>query len=159
MRLLLDNIQEGFRDDCRAANDDIAAFWTNRDSLNVTDGVILYRDRVVCHTPVSPWQGPSIPSFRTPRSWEPNLSYSGRVWPTTTGLSENTALPVIGQHRHKQPRPRFRRQSLQPRSNQYSQTFFFTLVDVTILWLEIDFPDGSRSSKLLMEQHKPVLRG
>ena len=47
MRLLLDNIQEGFPDDRRAANDDIAAFWTYRDSLNVTDGVILYRDRVV----------------------------------------------------------------------------------------------------------------
>ena len=29
------------------ANDNIAASWTYRDSLNVTDGVILYRDRVV----------------------------------------------------------------------------------------------------------------
>ena len=47
MRLLLDTIQEGFPDDRRAANDDIAAFWTYRDSLNVTDRVILYRDRVV----------------------------------------------------------------------------------------------------------------
>ena len=47
MRLLLDTIQEGFPDDRRAANDDIAAFWTYRDSLNVTDGLILYRDRVV----------------------------------------------------------------------------------------------------------------
>ena len=47
MRLLLDTIQEGFPDDRRAANDDIAAFWTYRDSLNVTDGVILYRDHVV----------------------------------------------------------------------------------------------------------------
>ena len=47
MRLLLDIIQEGFPDDRRAANDYIAAFWTYRDSLNVTDGVILYRDRVV----------------------------------------------------------------------------------------------------------------
>ena len=47
MRLLLDTIQEGFPDDRRAENDDIAAFWTYRDSLNVTDGVILYRDRVV----------------------------------------------------------------------------------------------------------------
>ena len=47
MRLLLDTIQEGFPDDRRATNDDIAAFWTYRDSLNVTDGVILYRDRVV----------------------------------------------------------------------------------------------------------------
>ena len=36
MRLLLDTIQEGFPDDRRAANDDIAA-----------DRVILYRDRVV----------------------------------------------------------------------------------------------------------------
>ncbi len=43
----LDTIQEGFPDDRRAANDDIAAFWIYRDSLNVTDGDILYRDRVV----------------------------------------------------------------------------------------------------------------
>ena len=42
----------------------------------------------------------------------------------TSGLSENTALPVTGQHCHKQPRPRSRHQSLQPRSNQVSQTFF-----------------------------------
>ena len=47
MRLLLDTIQEHFPDDRRAANDDIAAFWTYRDSLNVTDGVMLYLDRVV----------------------------------------------------------------------------------------------------------------
>ena len=47
MRLLLDTIQEGFPDDRRATNDDIAAFCTYRDSLNVTDGVILYRDRIV----------------------------------------------------------------------------------------------------------------
>ena len=38
MRILLDTIQEGFPDDGRAAKDDIAAFWTYRDSLNVTDG-------------------------------------------------------------------------------------------------------------------------
>ena len=44
--LLLDTIQEGFPDNRRAANDDIAAFCTYRHSLNVTDGVILYRDRV-----------------------------------------------------------------------------------------------------------------
>ena len=42
----------------------------------------------------------------------------------TSGLSENTVLSVTDQHRHKQPRPRSRRQFLQPRSNQYSQTFF-----------------------------------
>ena len=77
-----------------------------------------------CRTPVSPWQGPSNPSFRTSRSHEPNLSYSNRVFPMTSGLSENTALPVTGQHRHEQPRPRSRRQSLQPRANQYPQTFF-----------------------------------
>ena len=46
MRLLLDTIQESFPDDRRAAKDDIAAFWTYRDSLNVTCGVILYRGRV-----------------------------------------------------------------------------------------------------------------
>ena len=38
--LLLDTIQEGFPDDRRAANDNIAAFWTYRDSLNVTDLVL-----------------------------------------------------------------------------------------------------------------------
>ena len=38
MSLLLDTIQEALPDDLRAANDDIAAFWTYRDSLNVTDG-------------------------------------------------------------------------------------------------------------------------
>ena len=47
MRLLLDTIQEGFPDDRRAANDYIAAFWKYRESLNVTDGVIVYHDRVV----------------------------------------------------------------------------------------------------------------
>ena len=47
MRLLLDTIQEGFPDDRSAANDDIAAFWTYHDTINVTGGVILYRDRVV----------------------------------------------------------------------------------------------------------------
>ena len=36
----------------------------------------------------------------------------------TSGLSENTALPVNGQHRHKQPVP-------STRSIQYSQTFFY----------------------------------
>ena len=46
-RLLQDIVQEGFPDGRRAANNDIAAFWTYRESLNVTDGVILYRDRVV----------------------------------------------------------------------------------------------------------------
>ena len=47
MRLLLDTTQEGFPDDRRAANDDMAAFWTYRDSLNVIDRVTLYCDRVV----------------------------------------------------------------------------------------------------------------
>ena len=50
MRLVLDTIQAGFPDDRCAANDDIAAFWTYGDSLNVTDGVILYRGRVVVPT-------------------------------------------------------------------------------------------------------------
>ena len=36
--------------------------------------------------------------------------------------------------------------------------FFLTLVAVTILRLETDYPDGSRYSKLLMGQHKPVPR-
>ena len=45
--ILLNTIQEGFPDDRRAANDDIATFWTYRDSLIVTDEVILYLDRVV----------------------------------------------------------------------------------------------------------------
>ena len=37
----------------------------------------------------------------------------------------NRSRSLTGQHHHKQPRPRSRRQSLQPRSNQYSQTFFY----------------------------------
>ena len=41
----------------------------------------------------------------------------------------NRSRSLTGQHDHKQPRPRSRRQSLQPRSNQYSQTFFL------LLWL------------------------
>ena len=45
--ILLNTIQKGFPDDRRAANDDVATFWTYRDSLIVTDGVILYRDRVI----------------------------------------------------------------------------------------------------------------
>ena len=36
--------------------------------------------------------------------------------------------------------------------------FCLTLVAVTILWLKTDYPDRSRYSKLLMGQHKPVLR-
>ena len=50
MRLLLDTIQEGFPYDRRAANDDIAAFWTHSDSLNVTDRVVIppsLRDKVL----------------------------------------------------------------------------------------------------------------
>ena len=54
MSLLLDTIQESFPDDRLAAKDDIAAFWTYRDSLNVTRGVILYRGCVAVRTPVSP---------------------------------------------------------------------------------------------------------
>ena len=37
MRLLLDTIWEGFPDDRPAANDDIAAFWTYRNALNLTN--------------------------------------------------------------------------------------------------------------------------
>ena len=125
MRLLLDTIHEGFTYDRRAANADIAAIWTYRESLNVTDGVILYRDRVVvlpslCDKVLrilhSAHQGVSSTESRA-RSivFRPGC-------PMTSGLSEYTALPVTGQPRHNQSRPRSRRQSLQPRSNQYSQT-------------------------------------
>ena len=82
MRLLLDTIQDGFPHDRRAANDDIAIFWTYRDSINVTDGVIMYRDRVVVpRLSVTRSFQSSIPHIREYRPWshEPDLSYSGRV--------------------------------------------------------------------------------
>ena len=161
MRLLLDTIQEGFPDDRRAANDDIAAFWTYRDSLNVTDGVILYRDRVVVPPSLRDnWSfESSISQTREYHPWshEPDLSYSGRVRPMTYGLSENTALPVTGQHRYKQPRPPSHRQSLQPRSNKYSQTFFY-FGGCHHLVAGDRYPDGSRYAKLLMGEDKPVPR-
>ena len=99
MRLLLDTIQEGFPDDRRAANDDIAAFWTYRDSLDVTDctvSVLSYPRLSVTRSFKS-----FTPHTREYRPWshEPDLSHSGRVRPMTSGLSENSALPVTGQHR------------------------------------------------------------
>ena len=82
MRLLLDTIHEGFPRDRRAANDVIAAVWAFRDSLNETDGVILFRDGGV----VPPYprdkvlriihsahQGVSSMESRA------DLSYSGRI--------------------------------------------------------------------------------
>ncbi len=82
MRLLLDTIQEGFLDDRRAANDDIAALWTYGDSLNVTDGayctvtVLSYLRLSVTRSFES-----FIPQTRKYRPWshEPDLSYSDRV--------------------------------------------------------------------------------
>ena len=107
-RLLLDTIQEGFPDDRRAANHDIAAFWTYCDSLNVTDGVIYCIVTVLSYPRLSVTMSfeSIIPHTREYRPWshELDLSYSGRVWPMPSGLSENTALPVTGMHRHKQPR-------------------------------------------------------
>ena len=98
MGLLLDTIQEGFPDDRRSANDDIAAFWKYRDSLNVTVTVLSYPCLAVTRSSES-----YIPHTREYRPWshEPDLSYSGKAWPMKSGLSENNALPITGQHRHK----------------------------------------------------------
>ena len=54
MRPLLDTIQEGFPDYNRSvANDDITAFWTYRDSLNVTARRGHLIPSLCCRTPVS----------------------------------------------------------------------------------------------------------
>ena len=67
----------------------------------------------------------------------------------TSMLSENIALPVTGHHRHKQPRRNPDASPFNPvRIN--IRRLFLTLVAVNILWLETDYPDGSRSAKLLM---------
>ena len=114
----LDTIQAGFLDDRCAANDDITTFWTYGDSLKVTDGVILYRDRVVVP--------PSLrdKALRTP---------------------SQAAMPAI-----PSPVP----------FNHVRMNIRRLLFDFAgcHLWLETDYPDGSRSSKLLMGQHNPVLR-
>ena len=98
MRLLLDTIQEGFPDDRCAANDDIAAFWTYRDSLNVTDGVSSCTVTVLSYRRLSVTRSfeSSIPHTREYHPWshEPDLSYSGRVLPMTYGLSDSTVTSI-----------------------------------------------------------------
>ena len=47
MHRLLSAILDGFTDKYRANNDAISAFWIYRESLYVSDGVIIYQDRVV----------------------------------------------------------------------------------------------------------------
>ena len=47
MSLLLDVIEEGFPDTRRATNAGVSAFWTYRESLYISDGVIMYCDRAV----------------------------------------------------------------------------------------------------------------
>ena len=50
MCLLLVTIEKGFPDTRRETTDTVAAFWMYRDSLCVSDGAILYQDRVVSPT-------------------------------------------------------------------------------------------------------------
>ena len=47
MRLLMVAIEEGFPDTRRETDDTVAAFWMYRESLCVSDGAVLYQDRVV----------------------------------------------------------------------------------------------------------------
>ena len=47
MHRLLSAILDGFTDKYRANNDAISAFWIYHESLYVSDGVIIYQDRVV----------------------------------------------------------------------------------------------------------------
>ena len=47
MHKLLEVVSNGFPDECRTEDSRIASFWIYRDSLYVSDGVLLYNDRVV----------------------------------------------------------------------------------------------------------------
>ena len=47
MHKLLEVVSNGFPDECRTEDSGIASFWIYRDSLYVSDGVLLYNDRVV----------------------------------------------------------------------------------------------------------------
>ena len=47
MCLLLEAINNGFPDVYRSSNTEISPYWIYRDALYVSDGVIMYRDRVV----------------------------------------------------------------------------------------------------------------
>ena len=44
---LMEAIEEGFPDHCRAADDTVSAFWVHRDSLCISDGAVMFQDRVV----------------------------------------------------------------------------------------------------------------
>ena len=50
MCLLLEAINKGFPDAYRSSNTKISRYWIYRDALYVSDGVIMYRDRVVVPT-------------------------------------------------------------------------------------------------------------
>ena len=116
----------GFPDDRRAANDDIAAFWTYRDSLNITDRFILYRDRVVIPPSLrdkvlrilhSAHQGvSSMESRARPIVFWPGMTNDIRAVREHCSACNRSAPSQAAT-------PRSRRQSLQPRSNQYLQTF------------------------------------
>ena len=47
MHKLLEVVSNEFPDECRTEDSRIASFWIYRDSLYVSDGVLLYNDRVV----------------------------------------------------------------------------------------------------------------
>ena len=127
MRILLDTIQEGFPDGRRAANDDITAFWTYRDSLNVTGGVILYCDRVVIPSSLldkvlrilhSTHQGVSSMESRA-RSivFCPGMTNDIRAIREHCSACNRSAPSQAATPAIPSPDPL-------PRSNQYSQTFF-----------------------------------
>ena len=159
MLLLLDTIQEGFPDDRRVANDDIAAFWTCPVSLNLIDGVILYRARAVVPPSLLDKVLRILHSAHQGVSSKESRARSIVFWPGMTDdirAVREQCSACNRSTRHKQPRPRSRSQST-PFESIFAD-FFLTLVAVTILWLETDYLDGSRSSKLLMGQYKPVIR-
>ena len=54
MCLLLEAINNGFPDVYRSSNTEISPYWIYRDALYVSDGVIMYRDRVVVPTSLRP---------------------------------------------------------------------------------------------------------
>ena len=160
MSLLLDTTQEGFPDDRRTANDDIAAFWTYRDSLNVTHRVILYRDRVVEPPSLRDNVLRILHSAHQGVSFMESRAISIVFWPGMT----NDIRPVrehCSTCNHSAPS-----QAAMPAipspvpSTPFESIFadFFDFGGCHYLSLGTDYPNGSRYSKLLMGQHKPVLR-
>ena len=153
MRLLMDTTQEGFPDDRGAAKDDMAAFWTYRESLNVTDGVILYRDRVVVPPSLrdkvlrilhSEHQGvSSVESLARSIIFWPGMLDDIRTVREHCSACNRSALSQADTPAIPSPVPSTPFESI-------FADFFLTLVAVTIFCLETDYPVGSRSSKLLM---------